>query len=243
MIKHTSKPSQQQSPLEEAEQKFIVLAPNANDLSGQVFGRLTAIGPTGRGKTGVIWLCRCSCGNILNVQAGSLRHGNTHSCGCYQRERASQSSTRHGLTYHPLFRLWSDIIRRCTYPKANNFKIYGGRGIKICDEWRHNFQAFFDYVSILEHCREKGYSLDRIDNDGNYAPGNLRFATKYEQSHNSRRSILITYNGETKCIADWARSVGMKPSMLSGRLRRNMSIEDALSAPSRYKSKTTHPTT
>lgn len=205
---------------------------NANDLAGQVFGRLTAIEPVSSayGK-GVTWLCRCACGNTLNVLASGLRSGNSRSCGCFQRDRASQTKTEHGLSNHPLYRLRGDIIKRCTNPKANNFKNYGGRGIKLYDEWRHNFQAFFDYVSKLEHYGEKGYTFDRINNDGNYEPGNVRWATRIQQSHNSRKVKMITYNGETKPIAEWARIVGINRLLLGARLKANWTIECALFSP------------
>lgn len=238
-MKHTPEFTQPQLQFDEVH--YITLAKHAKDITGQRFGRLVALGPVVERKGGqIMWLCRCDCGNLTTIRSQGIRSGRTQSCGCFHRELVTRLGTTHGLTDNPLRTIWSDIIKRCTNPNATNYKNYGGRGISICDEWRHDFQAFFDHVTQLPHCGEKGYSIDRIDNDGNYEPNNVRFATKYEQSHNSRRSTLITYNGETKCIADWARSVGMKPSMLSGRLRRNMSIKDALSTPSRYKSKTIH---
>lgn len=242
MPEHTPNPIQPQLTFDEVH--YITLYKNAIDMTGQKYGRLTVLGPVGRNKQSyILWLCRCDCGNMSTLKGGDLRFGNTRSCGCFKIEKAILLNTIHGMTDTPLRKIWSDIIKRCTNPNARNYKNYGGRGISIYDGWRHDFQAFHDYVTQLPHCGEKGYSIDRVDNDGDYTPGNVRFATRHEQSHNSRRSTLITHNGETMCIADWARSVGMKPSMLSSRLRRNMSIKDALSTPSRYKTKSIQPPT
>lgn len=95
---------------------------------------------------------------------------------------------KHGLIHHRLYRIWGCMKTRCLNPKDEHFPLYGGRGITICDEWKDDFQAFYDYVSLLPHFGEKGYSLDRINNDGNYEPDNVRWATATEQANNKRNS-------------------------------------------------------
>jgi hypothetical protein len=130
-----------------------------------------------------------------------------------------------------LFRLWYEIIRRCTDPKRKAYANYGGRGIRICDEWRQSFVAFRDYVIQLAHCGEEGYSLDRIDNGGNYEPGNLRWATRSEQARNKRNTRWLTYQGKTQSITAWAEELGVKQKVLEKRLRIGWTVERTLSTP------------
>lgn len=120
------------------------------------------------------------------------------------------------------------MITRCTNSNQSGYVNYGGRGITCCDEWRHDVQAFYDHVSKLPHCGEKGYTLDRIDNSLGYFPGNMRFATLSEQGRNQSRAHLITYNGKTQCLAAWAEELGVKYQKLQARLKKGWSVERAL---------------
>lgn len=211
--------------------QFITLPKNAKDITGQRFGRLTAIGPVGKNKKGVVWLCRCDCGNTVTPLTNHLASGNTKSCGCLQKEIAVRRNTTHGMTKHPIHQIWISIIQRCANPKDRSYANYGGRGIAICDEWRHNFKTFHDYVSQLSHCGEEGYTLDRINNSLGYSPGNLRFATRVEQNRNQRKNVMITHNGKTQCLAAWATELDVSRATLNARLRRGWSIERALTTP------------
>lgn len=98
------------------------------------------------------------------------------------------NNTTHGMSEMPLYNVWRGMRSRCFLKTSKSYKNYGGRGIKVCDEWKENFQAFYDYVSQLPHFEEKGYSLDRIDNDGNYEPDNVKWSTRKEQANNRRTS-------------------------------------------------------
>lgn len=167
--------------------EFIELSKFAKNIANQRFGRLIALGPVGRIDRDILWLCQCDCGNTLSVRCTSLRKGNTSSCGCRKLEMHTARLKTHGLRKNKLYNTWSGMIQRCENPKHPRFKDWGGRGISVATEWRHNFQSFFDHVSILDHCGEKGYSLDRVNNNGNYEPGNVRWATHQEQANNSRR--------------------------------------------------------
>ena len=157
----------------------------ALDLTGQRFGRLVVIERAGSRYGHSAWLCKCDCGNTIVATASNLK-GRTTSCGCYQREAAARAKTKHGKAHTKIHYIWLAMKKRCFNENSSQFKDWGGRGITVCDEWKNDFQAFYDYVSKLPHFGEAGYSLDRINNDGNYEPNNVRWATRIEQNNNRR---------------------------------------------------------
>lgn len=128
----------------------------------------------------------CECGSEFEALISHVKSGNTKSCGCMKNELISNARTTHGLTHDPIFSKWVQMKKRCYNPNAADYKNYGGRGIIVCKEWRNDFLAFRNYISKLEGYGEDGRSLDRIDNNGNYEPGNMRWATRHEQSVNQR---------------------------------------------------------
>lgn len=159
-----------------------------DDLTGQRFDRLTVVRREGSqvypsGQKQTLYLCQCDCGKEVKVTRRNLISGNTRSCGCL----ALETRTSHDLWGTKVYKCWDNMRSRCLNPNATGYKNWGGRGIKIHEPWIHSFDLFYQYVSKLEHFGEKGYSLDRINNDGNYEPGNLRWATRSEQSRNQRR--------------------------------------------------------
>lgn len=158
------------------------------EMLGQRFGKLTVIGEDCSSKKGLaMWTCQCDCGNITKPVSGyNLRSGQTKSCGCLISESVSMAHKKHGKCNTKLYYVWRSMKNRCYYEKHKNYKNYGGRGITVCEEWKNNFEAFHSYVSQLPHFGEEGRSLDRIDNDGNYEPGNVRWATMKEQLANRR---------------------------------------------------------
>lgn len=151
---------------------------------GARFGRLEVVGERtiGGGPSNVV--ARCDCGVERSYQVSNLGK-TTFSCGCLSREQTSTRSQTHCLSKTVEYQIWSGIVKRCTNPKFEAWHNYGGRGIRICDEWRYDFVAFLDHVG-----RRPGpeFSIDRIDNDGNYEPGNVRWATAAEQRANQRMS-------------------------------------------------------
>lgn len=209
--------------------QFITLQKNAKDITGQRFGRLVALGPVSRHKGHIKWLCQCDCGNIKEVDPSHLRRSLTVSCGCYHSERTTTLNTTHGMKNTLLYDVWCGIVQRCTNPNSKRYADWGGRGIAICEEWRHDFQSFFDHVSQLEHYGDKGRSLDRVDNNGNYEPGNLKWSTQSEQTRNTRANRLLTFSGKTQCIAAWEDELGLRKGQISNRLYRGWSVERALS--------------
>ena len=158
------------------------------DLSGQRFGLLVAKNKTCSDKSQkMVWNCICDCGNETLARTADLINGHTTSCGCRRRKSIIKASTKHGLRHTKTYSKWISMKQRCFNPNNHRFDDYGGRGITVCDEWKNSFEAFYYYVSKLPHFNEAGYSLDRINNDGNYEPDNVRWATATEQANNKRK--------------------------------------------------------
>jgi len=155
----------------------------ARDLAGQKFGRLTVLYRAGRSRNGsIIWRCRCDCGQEIESRAAVLGT-NTKSCGCLQREQTAQRAYRHGDARSndkksPLYVCWCNIKTRCLKPKDRGFKNYGGRGITIAPQWVDDFRAFRDYINQNLGPKPNGCTLNRVDNDQGYFPGNLRWSTR-----------------------------------------------------------------
>lgn len=209
--------------------QYIILPKQAKDLTGQQFGRLTALGPIGQTpRTQIKWECKCDCGNIVTVSSTHLRTGHTQSCGCLANELTAIRNTTHGQSRSKLHWVWSAIVQRCTNPNCKGYKNYGGRGITIFSRWRESFEEFRDYITGLPSFGTLGYSLDRIDNDKGYEPGNVRWASRVIQSRNSRSNRMITHAGRTQCLQAWADELQMGRSALKMRFRRGWSVEKAL---------------
>ena len=155
------------------------------------------------------------CGNIVIVSSGKLLNGHTKSCGCYRRDLPVLNKTKHGDdkrdTVMRLYKIWSGIKSRCYYVKNIRYKIYGGRGIILCESWH-------DYPKFKKWAVNNGYDvtkqIDRIDPNGNYEPSNCRWVNLQEQANNKRTTILITVDGITKPLSDWAREYGIKRATL-----------------------------
>lgn len=192
------------------------------DLTGQRFGRLTVIGFAGKKNKTTLWKCQCKCGAFCNVSGGHLKSGHTQSCGCLQKEKNRAAHVKHEMAGTRIYQIWGDMNRRCRDICRNNFERYGGRGITVYEEWRNDFQAFFDYVSKLEHFGEESYSLDRINNDGNYEPGNVRWATARAQARNRRSNVIVEYNGQPVTLIEAAELSGVSFATLSQRYRKGL---------------------
>jgi len=218
--------------------EYIPLPKQSKDLAGQRFGRLIAIGPIGQTKAGLVrWHCICDCGQEKITTGKLLIRGETQSCGCLHIETILNRSTKHGGTYHPLYALWCQIKGRCSNPNNKSYSNYGGRGIFICDEWKDSFDAFCRHVSQLSDYGKQGYSIDRIDNDGPYSPNNVRWASPKRQNRNTRSTVMLTHQGRTQSLSDWADELNIPVNTLHSRLRYGWSIDRVIGTPARSTSR------
>lgn len=203
------------------------------DLTGKVYGKLIVVGRVHNKGKYPAWLCKCECGNEHIVLGTSLQQGNVTSCGCYHREIASITNIKHQKSKDKIYKEWSGIKTRCFNEKFYKYKDYGGRGITMCDRWRDSFEAFYEDVSKLPHFGEKGYSINRKNNDGNYEPDNVEWADKITQANNKRNNHLITYNGKTQTLAQWSKETGILSSVIIKRFNLGWDVDEILTKPVR----------
>lgn len=203
------------------------------DLRGQRFNRLVVqkfegITPSGHSR----WLCLCDCGKTKVAQSTHLKRGHTKSCGCLLKEcHAARKGPKGGQKHIPLFSIWKAMIRRTTDPKADNYFNYGGRGISVCKEWRESFDQF---VADIGPRPTPTHTLDRKEVNGNYEPGNVRWATPKEQGRNKRSNRSIEFRGQIKTISEWSEIIGITIRAMDCRLRK-WGVEMALTIPAQRK--------
>lgn len=198
------------------------------DLTGRRFGRLTVIEETEvRKGNSVVWLCECDCGTRKGISAHCLKSGRVLSCGCYNKTK----ELTHGLSHTRLHHAWLSMIDRCNNPNNKEYKNYGGRGIKVCDEWLNSFEAFRDWAYAngfdADVPRDK-CTIDRIDVNGNYEPDNCRWTDMKVQCRNRRNNVVIECNGESHCLSEWAEMLGEPYAKLVSRHRRGWSPYEIL---------------
>lgn len=189
------------------------------DLTGQKFGRLTVIERAPNKGKKTMWRCKCDCGNETVVAGGNLTNGHIVSCGCYNDERRIEAHTKHGMSNKKMYATWLSRRRRCYDTRCPAYKNYGGRGITMCDRWRDDFGAFYEDVSKMPHYGEVGYTLERIDNNGNYCPENCCWATAKQQSNNRRSNVMIAYLGRTQTLGQWVEELGLNYKRTRKRIR------------------------
>lgn len=185
------------------------------NLTGIRFGRLIALKELYRNKNlKYVWLCQCDCGKTKEVVDGSLKNGDIKSCGCLHREII----TKHKGSHLKEYRVWADMIQRCTNPNISNYRFYGGKGVSVCDRWKSSFQFFLSDMGSIPGV---GYSIERNDSKGNYEPANCRWATRKEQDANKTTNRIIEYNGEKFHLLEWARKLDVKYQSLRCYLKRH----------------------
>lgn len=195
---------------------------------GQTYGRLTVVEKDDTNKRK--WLCRCSCdGKIISVIDHHLASGHTKSCSCAQKDMMSETRATHGHTrprnggQTKEYAAWAEMIKRCEKPTQRHYGYYGGRGIKVCDRWRHSFEAFLE---DMEYAPSSKHSLDRIDVDGDYEPGNVRWATVQEQAENKTTTIYVNIHGKRMKLVDVAREYNLPLGALRQRLYKGWNEND-----------------
>lgn len=204
------------------------------NLAGQKYGRLLVIRRVAprtfsNGQRQSQFECLCDCGNLAIVLLSNLRGGNTSSCGCVAREILMERNTTHGMTYTSERRIWNQMHQRCRNPNTKFYSDYGGRGIRVCDEWR-DFVAFYRDMGPRPSTR---HTIERTDNNGNYEPGNCVWATRQRQANNRRSNHRLAFNGLDLTLAEWSRRLNHHPTLIRQRLARGWSPERALMTPSR----------
>lgn len=202
------------------------------DLSGNRYGRLLAIKPI-RKNNGIYWICRCDCGNTTEVLPQHLKRGLIRSCGCLRRDVSSKAK-KHGWSGTRIYKEWKGIKDRCLNPKNTAYKNYGGRGIKICDEWlgEEGPENFINWA--LSNGYDDTLTIERKDVDGNYCPENCCWIPLGEQALNTRNNVYLEYNGESKPISQWAKEYGINYQVFHNRVRNlGWSMEKALNEPVR----------
>jgi hypothetical protein len=206
----------------------------AKDLAGKKFGRLTAIKYVFSKNKNRYWLCKCVCGNEKIARTADLIAGKTKSCGCLQFEASQKSglnSKKHGMTNTRIYNIWRRMKYRCYSKNADNYKDYGGRGITVCDEWKNDFKAFYNWS--MQNVYKNNLSIDRIDVNGNYEPTNCRWATNLQQANNRRNNRFISYNNQKLTFAEWATKYNISKTTFCYRLKCGWSIEKILNTPPR----------
>lgn len=201
---------------------------NVIDIAGQVFGRLTIISFCFLRNGRSVWLCQCSCGRRVALRANDVRRGATKSCGCLHSETSAENGRRnrtHGKSGSPEYAIWIGVLRRCCKSTRDEYERYGGRGVTACNRWRDSFEAFYADMGPRPSPQ---HSIDRIDNNRGYEPGNCRWATAKEQQRNKRNNRMLTHDGRTQCATDWAEEVHITRGCLLERLRRGWSVARAL---------------
>lgn len=213
------------------------------DITGQRFGRLTVLGMgkdkySPSGKRIITWDCICDCGNRTNVTGGHIKSGHTWSCGCAHKEQMEaigKFNLTHGKSRNrekeKSYQTWAYIKRRCYNPSDIDYPYYGAKGITLWEGWVNNPTDFCKYVEALERYGEKGTTIDRIDFTKNYEPGNLRWLSLEEQQRNKSSNLRITANGETHILQEWANITGIERRVISTRLKRGWTPEEAVNTP------------
>lgn len=191
---------------------------NRDSLMGQTFGRLTVVDYMGvqrstiSGHTDRYWKCRCSCGNETIKPTHELRSGKTSSCGCFRLELGKQRATTHGLSKTKLYHIFLSMKARCYRPTAEYYENYGGRGIKICEEWMQDYMVFHHWA--MTHGYKEGLTIERINNDGNYEPDNCKWIPFVEQAKNTRRVHRVVYKGKQMVLSDLCKLTQIAPQTI-----------------------------
>ena len=201
--------------------------PRLIDLTGQRFGRLVVVERVENSADGrARWLCRCDCGQSKTVLGEHLKKGRTKSCGCAKSESSSKRFKKHGGRNSKLYRIWSNMKDRCNNPDCKVYSDYGGRGIKVCEEWTDDFSAFQKWA--LANGYKEGLTIDRKDNNKGYSPDNCRWTDRKIQGNNKRNCRYITYKGQRKTVAEWSDITGIPHDTLLYRLNHGWETERIL---------------
>lgn len=195
-------------------------------LTGRKFGRWTVgdLDTERSGRSSYFW-CTCECGTRRSVFGASMTTGVSKSCGCLRDERTAdrnRRSAKHhesGATITPEYRIWKGMKDRCENDRSKDYMRYGGRGIRVCERWRHSYDEF---LADMGRRPSQKHSIDRINVHLDYTPGNCRWATSVEQGNNKRNNVILTYLCESMTLSQWARRLDISFSLLHRRYKRGL---------------------
>lgn len=199
------------------------------DLTGKRFNNLTVIERSVNAPGGIaMWLCLCDCGNKKIVRGSNLKSGAVKSCGCAVHHPSYNRT--HNMSKTKLYRKWWSMKRRCFDPSYPNYCSYGGRGIKVCDDWKNSFEKFYEWASRTR--TDDSLTLERIDVNGDYCPENCTWVSREAQANNRRSNVLITYNGKTQNLTQWCNELGVDYKRVHNRMfKSHWSFEKAVFTP------------
>lgn len=204
------------------------------DIKGKRFGKLIAIERVKNVKKKVSWKCLCDCGKETNVLTTNLTSNRIKSCGCLKNQKLIERSTKHNQRHTKLYEVWKTMKQRCSNPNHKSYHNYGGRGIIVCDEWKNNYQAFYEWS--MNNGYKEGLSIDRINNDGNYEPSNCRWTDKITQNNNTRQNKPIIIDGVSKTIHQWANEYNIPVNLVRNRIYNlHWDIVKALTTPKKQR--------
>jgi hypothetical protein len=207
---------------------------NIIDLTGKKFGMLTVINFSFKTKhSHFAWYCKCDCGNYKNIYATNLINGKTKSCGCLQKKMTSLKNGTHRLRKHPLYTKWIGMRERCYYEKCDSYKLYGAIGVTVCDEWKNDFMAFYNWA--IKNGWKDGLQLDKDKKALElnvkpmiYSPEFCSFLSPRENSNNRKTNRILKHNGEELTISKWAEKLNINKSTIATRIHRGWSDSRAL---------------
>lgn len=197
------------------------------NIRGNKYGKLTVISFVDVKNKKARWLCKCDCGSIVEVYGIDLRSNNTRSCGCLKHVHRDLGA--HNLSKTRINNIYHNIKQRCNNPNSSTYKDYGGRGIKICNEWNNSFLSFYNWA--MNNGYNDELSIDRKDNNGDYCPENCRWITHKKQMSNTRRNLIYIIDGETLCLSEWCERYNMPYWTVLRRIQHGSDIETALTKP------------
>src|ERR1700761_2051157 len=205
------------------------------DMIGYRCGRLQVIARATNSKGGKArWLCRCDCGNTTETSSSNVKARDTASCGCAKIEQLKARSKTHGKSESKEYYTWLNMRSRCNDSRSSQYYKYGQRGISVCDRWNKIGGGFENFLSDLGPSPSRNHSIERINNDGNYEPGNCRWATDLEQANNKRNTVYVVYHGERMPLMTAIRvsKTKLDRKVILNRIKRGWEIDDAIDRPS-----------
>ena len=190
------------------------------NLVGKRFGRLVVFEMGPRNKQNKIqWLCKCDCGKTTLVCGAKLKNGHTKSCGCLREQNTGKMFTKHNKSMSTIYHVYYGIKGRCYNPKNSVYRYYGGKGVTMCEDWRNDFMAFYNWA--IANGYKDGLTIDRINSNGNYEPSNCRWVTQKEQNRNKKSNRFELFAGKKRCVAEIAELVGLSYSSVLERCNNN----------------------